>query len=504
VASRTALWLSGSALFIGLVGDQLLRPVPWGAGTALWLVLAVAAALGFARATKHTDFGTLAAILLTAAFFAACLAWRDAAELKGWNVLAVCAALTLGLLQLRNLRLRAAGLVDYVAESVGAGLRTIAGPVVLLTNDLFDRETPEPTARRRALAIALGIFFAIPVIVLFGALLTSADPVFDRMTRFLFDWDLERLLSHLVVIGFLSWIAAGYLRSVLVRPSETPQPLVQVRRPMLGALEIGIPLGALTVLFLAFIVVQARYLFGGDDLISSTVGLTYAEYARRGFFELVTVAGLVLPLLMVAEWALNSEDRPATRIWRTLAAAILVLVGLIIASAAVRLRLYYHAYGLTQDRLYAAAVMAWIAAALAWFGATVLRGERHRFVFGAIVAGFVVVGGMNVLNPDAVIARANLAREARGDELDARYLGQLSADAAPVLTAALSSLSADQRCTIARDLAQQHAERQGSDWRSWSLGRSHAEGAFETINSALRACPVEELEGADTAPTPGT
>jgi len=504
VASRTALWLSGAALLIGLVGDQLLRPVPWGAGAALWLVLAVGVALVFARATRQTDITALTATFLTAAFFAACLAWRDASQLKGWNVLAVCAALTLGLLQLRSVRLRAAGLVDYVAESVTAGLRTIAGPVILLTNDLFDRETPEPTARRRVPAIALGIFFAIPVIVLFGALLTSADPVFERWTRFLFDWDLERLLSHLVVIGFLSWIAAGYLRSILVRTSETPQPLVQVRRPMLGALEIGIPLGALTVLFLAFIVVQARYLFGGEDLIRSTVGLTYAEYARRGFFELVTVAGLVLPLLMAAEWALNSEDRPATRIWRALAATILVLVGLIIASAAVRLRLYYHAYGLTQDRLYAAAVMAWIASALSWFGATVLRGERHRFVFGAIVAGFVVVGGMNVLNPDAVIARANVAREARGDELDARYLGQLSADAAPALTAALSSLSADQRCAIARDLAQQHAERQGSDWRSWSVGRARADGAFGAINSAMRACHVEELEGANTAPTPET
>jgi len=504
VASRTALWLSGSALFIGLVGDQLLRHAPWGAGAALWLVLAVGIAIGFARVTRENDITALTAIFLTAAFFAACLAWRDAPELKGWNVLAVCAALTLGLLQIRNLRLRAAGLIDYVAESVGAGLRTIAGPVVLLTSDLFEREKPAPTGRRRVLAIALGIFFAIPVVVLFGALLTSADPVFERWTRFLFDWDLERLLSHLLVIGVLSWLAAGYLRSVVARTSATPQPLVHVRRPMLGALEIGIPLGALTVLFLAFIIVQARYLFGGEDLIRSTVGLTYAEYARRGFFELVAVAGLVLPLLMAAEWALNSEDRPATRIWRALAATILVLVGLIIASAAVRLRLYYHAYGLTQDRLYAAAVMIWIAVALAWFGTTVLRGKRNRFVFGAIVAGFVVVAGLNVLNPDAVIARANLTREARGEELDVHYLGLLSADATPVLTAALGDLSADHRCTIARDLASEHEERQGSDWRSWSLGRSHADGAFETINSALRGCPIQEMEGADTAPTPDT
>jgi len=504
VTNRTALWLSGSAFLIGLVGDQLLRPVPWGAGAALWLALAVGMALGFARGTRQTDDAAFTAIFLTAAFFAACLAWRDAEQLKAWNVLAVLVALALGLLKLGNMRLRAAGLLDYVAETVSAALRTVVGPIVLITEDLADRETAEPSLHRRTRALVLGVLFAIPVIALFGALLASADPVFERLTRFLFDWNVERLLSHVLVVGFLSWIAAGYLRSVVVRTGEPRRPLVQVRRPTLGALELGIPLGALTALFLAFIVVQARYLFGGDELIRSTVGLTYAEYARRGFFELVAVAGLVLPVLMAAEWALNAEDRPATRIWRTLAATILVLVGCIITSAAVRLRLYYQAYGLTEDRLYAAAVMVWIAAALAWFGATVLRGERRRFVLGGIVAGFVVIGGMNVLNPDAVIARANLARAESGEELDAEYLAWLSADATPILAAALGNLTTDHRCTIARDLAQAHEERQGSDWRSWSLGRSRSEGAFMAINSVLRGCRVQEPDGADTQPTPDT
>ena len=57
----------------------------------------------------------------------------------------------------------------------------------------------------------------------------------------------------------------------------------------LGGIEIGTVLGCLNILFLAFIVVQFRYFFGGTAQVQVAPGLSYAVYARRGFFELVTV-----------------------------------------------------------------------------------------------------------------------------------------------------------------------------------------------------------------------
>ena len=502
MSSRTALWLCGTALVLGLVGDQLLRGGPEeGAGAALWLVLSIGTALAVARVTKQPDFATLAPLFLTAAFFAACLAWREAPMLKGWDVLATGTALALGLLALRNVRLWSAGLLAYVTGAAGAILRAAVGPILLLGTDLLDSAAGRgPSQRTRALAV--GVIVTIPIIIVFGVLLASADPVFERLARFVVVWDFERLLSHLLVIGFLSWVAAGYLRSVVVRSAERSDFVVKVPVPAWGAIEIGVPLGALTVLFLAFVIVQARYLFGGDDLIRTTVGLTYAEYARRGFFELVTVAGLVLPLLLAAELALRPNDHLATRVFRALAAAILVLVGLIIASAAYRLRIYHVAYGWTHDRLYAAAVMVWIASALAWFGATVLRGQGPRFMLGAIVAGFAVVAAMNVLNPDAVIARTNLARAVRGEELDTSYLLRLSADATGVLAAAVPGLGTADRCAIVRQLAADDRDRREADWRSWSLGRSRADRAFQSISSVLPSCPAAAEEDADSTRAP--
>src|SRR5205085_5750237 len=139
----------------------------------------------------------------------------------------------------------------------------------------------------------------------------------------------------------------------------------------------------LDALFLCFVCVQVRYLFGGATWVAQVAGLTYAEYARRGFFELVWATALVLPLLLALHWLLRTDDRAAQRIFRALAAAQLVLLFVVIASALTRMRLYQREYGLTELRLYTTAFMGWLALVFVWFAATVLRGARERFACGA-------------------------------------------------------------------------------------------------------------------------
>ena len=62
-----------------------------------------------------------------------------------------------------------------------------------------------------------------------------------------------------------------------------------------------------------------RYLFGGSEWVQRVAGLTYAEYARRGFFELVVVAALVLVLLLIAHWLLRPEGGADQRVFAVLA-----------------------------------------------------------------------------------------------------------------------------------------------------------------------------------------
>ena len=277
--------------------------------------------------------------------------------------------------------------------------------------------------------------------------------------------------------------SAGYLRQTFTGGDWSGFGLRCPAALAVGGVEIGVALGLLDLLFLSFVAVQFRYLFGGAPLVEASTDLTYAEYARRGFFELVAVVALALPCLLVADWARRpTGPRRDLVVFRVLAFALVATLVVVMASAVQRMLLYQQAYGLTELRLYATAFMAWLAIVVFWFAATALRGQRGRFAFGALVAGFIVLGGINALNPDELIARTNLARvgapvasEFGRRPFDYQYTLQLSADAVPALVDGIAEMSPAARAAVARDALRRWNPRAApSDWRTWNWGRALA------------------------------
>ena len=123
---------------------------------------------------------------------------------------------------------------------------------------------------------------------------------------------------------------------------------------------MGVVFGLVNVLFLTFVGVQFRYLFGGADRVESSSTLTYAEYARRGFFELVAVAGLAALFLLFTHWLLPRGQSRLHRFYAAFAALLVALVFVVMASALQRMRLYTETFGLTELRLYTTAFMVWL------------------------------------------------------------------------------------------------------------------------------------------------
>jgi hypothetical protein len=206
-----------------------------------------------------------------------------------------------------------------------------------------------------------------------------------------------------------------------------------------------------------------------------TDALTYAEYARRGFFELVWVAALVLPLLLASHWLLRKENPAHERIFRLLAGMQVVLLFVIMTSAIGRMRLYQREYGLTELRLYTTAFMGWLALVFVWFAATVLRGRRERFACGALVTAFLMIAALHVMNPDAVIVRVNVAHARSASRVfDTSYVTSLSADAVPALIESMPVIRADERCSVDNKLFQRIPVLQSGDWRTWNWSRHEA------------------------------
>jgi hypothetical protein len=503
-----------AALLLGILGDALLRATPWGLNISLWTGALFLALLGLlARGRRKAFFGEGRWLALPLLFFSAGFAWRDSLTLQVLDGLALVVTLSLIALRARGGRIQLAGVTEYVVGGVMAAFNVSFGALMLLFGDIKWKEMPRVGWSRHVLAIVRGLAIAVPLLLVFGVLLMSADAIFDGfITRYL-QLNFENFFSHGVLLVFISWLAAGFLRSVLLgkemprtadgrldfstlstammgppiaqatpktegeqRALPPPAPAPVKKKLGLGIVEIGIVIGTLNLLFLAFVIIQVRYFFGGAQLVRISAALTYAEYARRGFFELVWVAALVLPLLLAAHWLLRKDNPAHEHIFRLLAGMQVVLLFVIMTSAIGRMRLYQREYGLTELRLYTTAFMGWLALVFVWFAATVLRGQRERFACGALVTAFLMVAALNVMNPDSFIVRVNMAHMQSGRTLDTSYVLSLSADAVPALFEALPALKRPERSMIANRLLYQRAAFDSADWRSWNWSRREADG----------------------------
>lgn len=262
----------------------------------------------------------------------------------------------------------------------------------------------------------------------------------------------------------------------------------------LGVIETTIVLGLINLLFISFVVIQVPYLFGGMELVQNTPDFKLAEYARRGFGELVAVTVLVLPVLLLTHWLLRKENPVNEKIYRIFAGIQIVLLFVIMASAAQRLFLLTGSlgYGLTTVRFYPMVVMIWLAVVFIWFGLTVLRGARQYFAWGALWSVFFVLVGVHVINPDEFIAKTNVRLMNEGREFDAEYNAGLSSDAVPVLLESLGAMSFEDQCEVKYELKDRlSALRASAGVRTFSFSRSAAREQLQTIESALETagCP---------------
>ena len=501
--TRLGLEILGAGAALGVAGDALLRAVPWGLNALLCATGLVAAAVWLVRRHRvavSADAPWLAAAaLLIASNFVA----RDSRTLHAFDTIGLVIVLAVAFPSIQGVGLRGRQAWHYLRAGFDAAVSAWIGVFPLLSRDVTWSELSHGGRLRQVRAVALGGILAFPLLVVFGALFSSADAVFHDVVADLFAIDFGAVLGHIALFGIFAALTAGYLRGALLRPAPSHTLTEGDSKLSLGIVPVATALGLVTFLFVIFVVIQLRYLFGGADLIAAATGLTYAEYARRGFFELVTASGLVLPLLTGADWLLRNETREHQRTFRHLALVLLVLLAVVMASALERMRLYVGAYGLSEIRLYSTAFMLYLAGVCAWFAWTTLRGERRRFAFGALIQGFAVLGGLHLVNPDALIVRTNLARPATEVPFDGWYAASLSADAVPLLLDALPRLEGRASCAVAQRLFHRRRELEGDDWRSWNFARARARRLLRDEGTRLHnnVCPKGK-SGSPTRPNP--
>ncbi|GAA0562899.1 DUF4173 domain-containing protein [Paractinoplanes ferrugineus] len=318
------------------------------------------------------------------------------------------------------------------------------------------------TANVRVLAT---VVVSIALLTVFGALFASADAAFaGALSHLAPDVDVPSAFRWIFVFALAVALFGGAAFLRTAPPDLTGLDGTEGRK--VARFEWAVPLGLLVLLFAGFVAVQLAVLFGGNRHVLDTDGLTFAEYARGGFWQLCFVTGLTLVVLAgAARWA--PREKPADRLLlRVLMGALAGLTLLIVASALHRMNVYADTYGLTRLRLLVACCEGWFGLVLVLVLIAGIRIRAPWLPRVAIAAGVLALLGLAGANPDRVIAEHNIKQSRT---LDVAYLGTLSPDAAT----GLDGLdSARRRCVLAHlDIALLESP---DDWRGWNLGRVRA------------------------------
>ncbi|MGH3408611.1 MAG: DUF4153 domain-containing protein, partial [Streptosporangiaceae bacterium] len=282
--------------------------------------------------------------------------------------------------------------------------------------------------RERAGAVGRGALLGAPVLLVVGWLLAAADPIFRSW------FDVPLIVQHLLLVLVGAWVTLGLIRAA---SAEEPAPALPAG-PAMGAVEATVVLGGLCALYAAFVAAQFVALSGAGHRILVTRGLTYAQYARGGFFQLLACAAITLIVLLGVR-ALAGPARAGLAAASGLTVALTVGV---VVMAILRLRLYEAQYGLTMLRLACLVTAAWIGIVFLLLGTTLpRRGLPRRYFPAAVIASALVfVAAWGAANPAAIVARTDLHRAEHGRPLDVGQAARLGPDAVPALLAGLRHL----------------------------------------------------------------
>jgi Domain of unknown function (DUF4173) len=403
-APRPVLVTAGA---LGLAAAVVVPAGPPGVGL---LLLGVATALGLRRLAPAPVRGWRAVHGLSALALLATVAVRDAPWVVTVCLLGALAVASLAVTGGRTWVGMARGAVDLALAAprgsgwLGRGLVTLRPSAA----------TAGPVTRGLALSAAL--------LLVFGSLLASGDAVFAALLSRLVP-DLPstgHLPAYAVVLVVTAAAVAGAARLLL---APRPEPVLgPPARSLTRASEWLLPLAALDGLLLLWVGLQPAVLFGDAGHVLGTSGLSFAEHAREGFFQMVAVVVLVLAVVAAGvRWAPRSA-RPGLGLLCGLAL-------LVDASAVHRLALYAEEFGLTRLRVATTTVALWLGVVLLLVlvaGSRAPRALPHLVVTSAVAGLLALVAA----NPDARIASSQLTR---ADQADLAYVATLSADAVPVL-----------------------------------------------------------------------
>ncbi|SFG45141.1 DUF4153 domain-containing protein [Sporolactobacillus nakayamae] len=329
--------------------------------------------------------------------------------------------------------------------------------------------------------VLLGVLIAIPLVVIVVTLLASADEVFSyflgAIPELLEAINFDEFVPRFIFATVIALCSFSYIWSLITkrRPLTTfrePEDYVNLANSIDHVVAATI-LSIINAIYVFFTLIQFSYLFGGFSL-DLPQQFTYAEYARRGFFELILVTLINFSILLALIYWTKKVGKVMDRTIQVLESLLVGCTLIMLGSAFIRMYLYEQMYGFTYLRVLTHAFMILLFVLFIFTLCRIwnVRIELFKYYLLTAITAFVLV---NYFNSDVLITKWNMARYEQTGKIDVGYLSSLSDGAIPQLTGLLQAEDEAVRAKTENYLFERKKELNDErSWQSFNLSRLHA------------------------------
>lgn len=327
--------------------------------------------------------------------------------------------------------------------------------------------------------VLLGILISVPVLAIIIWLLSSADIVFKNL---FVNIPVSKIIKHFLVVISVFIYTVCFLWSLLKAFDEREKSTYERIKWKLffDPVILLTILVLINVIYAVFSVIQFAYLFGGSSFVLPS-SYTYAEYARRGFFELVVVSIINFSILLFGIVFVKKENKKIFTAIRAFLTLLVVFTFVLLASAFYRMLVYEQAYGFTYLRVFVQTFMIMLFF-LSIVNIIYIWYSKIPIIKSYFIISLAVYIIMNFANVDVVIAKNNINRYYKTGQIDMAYLKGLSYDAVPEMQKLLVSVkdsSDPYEKQIAEDIIEDFEEKKikledQKSWQSFNISRYEA------------------------------
>jgi hypothetical protein len=307
----------------------------------------------------------------------------------------------------------------------------ISKPFVMI-GELINKKSLKLEGRRKS--IVIGLLVSLPLLIIVIPLLSSADMIFnyyiEGIIKSLRIENFSSFIFHLILVSFVFIYVFPFMLSFKY-PRRNITEAVSDNKRGFDPVAVITSLVPVNLVYLLFSIVQSSYLYGGGNM-TLPQGFTYAEYARRGFFELVVVTAINFGIVILFTQVCRPKTSVQDRLLKLLLSLTVVFTLNMLFSANFKLSLYESAYGFTYLRFFVHAFILLIFLLMIF----VLSGiwlRKVNIIKCCLAVSIAFFGMLNLISPDRIIAQRNIERFNDAKIIDLNYMASLSYDAVPYL-----------------------------------------------------------------------